>query len=189
MEAERRQIERIQAGDQAAFGRVYDQLFPGVYGYARSRLPSDQIAEDLVSTTFLAVVDRMASFEWRGAGSFRAWVFRILRNQIANYYRSKSRIEETELKELVGSPQRDIGSVPEAVVTRDERRAALLGAIDDLSPRQREVIQLRYFGGLRNRDIARLLAVDERTISAYLSRGLKALEEKLAVATEVSDAG
>jgi RNA polymerase sigma-70 factor (ECF subfamily) len=60
-----------------------------------------------------------------------------------------------------------------------EVSADVLRLIEELSPRKQEVVLLRYFGGLQNKEIAAVLDLDERTISAHLSRALSELQEKL----------
>jgi RNA polymerase sigma factor (sigma-70 family) len=51
--------------------------------------------------------------------------------------------------------------------------------LNELPPRQREVILLKYFGNLRNREIGQILELDERTVASHLSRGLGALRRRL----------
>jgi RNA polymerase sigma-70 factor (ECF subfamily) len=175
VELERGDVIRAQKGDRAAFGRLYDALLPGIYGYARSRLPSTADAEDVVSTTFMEIFDSLTNFKWGGSGSMRAWVFRILRNHIADFYRRNGHQEHVrlELAELRG--EGGLGDPRQSV----ERQGLLQDSLSQLSRRQQEVIRLRYFGGLRNKDIARVLGVNERTVAAYLSRGLQALRQRL----------
>lgn len=71
----------------------------------------------------------------------------------------------------------DQNSVGDAVDDR-ETFLALRQLLASLSPRQAEVIQLKFFGSFRNREIAETLDLDERTVSAYLARGLKTLGER-----------
>ncbi|HSG46119.1 MAG TPA: sigma-70 region 4 domain-containing protein, partial [Anaerolineales bacterium] len=59
-----------------------------------------------------------------------------------------------------------------------------LGIVGKLSARKQEVVLLRYFGGLQNREIAAVLDLDERTISAHLSRALSELQDKVDQDTE-----
>ncbi|MGD2057401.1 MAG: RNA polymerase sigma factor [Anaerolineales bacterium] len=174
---EKRLLEKAKRGDRRAVGRLYDDLFPGVYGFARIRLPTAQDAEDVVSETFLAVVDRLPEFKWNHAGGFKAWVFQIARSKIANFYRTNGHI-------VLGEDSHPRGDKPsssdvEDIVHRSEMRAALMGAIHRLQPRQEEVVLLRYFGGLRNREIAEVLAINEKTVSAHVSRALKFLQDEV----------
>lgn len=172
---EARLLDRAKQGDAQAVGRLYDSLFPGVYGFACMRLPTIQDAEDIVSETFMTMVKKLPGFEPAHSGAFRAWVFRIARNKITDFYRANGNRRVIETDELVLAATAS-GTDVQAKVQRDELRFSLLASIGELQPRQQEVILLRYFGGLRNKDIAEVLAIEERTVSAHLSRGLKSLQ-------------
>lgn len=175
MDQEKELVEAAQRGSQAAMGRLYDTLFPGVYAYARSRLPSQSEAEDCVADVFLTVVRQLQRFRWRRPGSFQAWVFQITRSRIADFYRHRSPTGESGSLERLPDGQ----SGPEERLLRREARIDLLAHIQSLSPRRREVILLRYFGGLRNIEIAEVLKLDERTVASHLSRALGDLQERL----------
>lgn len=61
---------------------------------------------------------------------------------------------------------------------REEELSYLRRIVGTLAPRQQEIITLRYFGGLRNQEIAEILELDARTVAAYLSRGLAELQRR-----------
>lgn len=175
---EQKLVEKAKRGDKRAVGDIYDELFPGVYGFARMRLPTTEDAEDVVAETFLEVVDRLSEFEWTHTGAFKAWVFQIVRSKVANFYRSDGRGELSVEGHRPRSEELDDLDV-EDIVQRSEIRAVLLGAIRRLQPRQEEVVLLRFFGGLRNKQIAELLSIEEKTVSAHLSRALKYLQAEV----------
>jgi len=162
-----------QAGNQDKFGKLYDALLPGLYGYVRARMFSDAEAEDVVSEVILTVVKKLRDFRWRHPGSFRAWVFQIARRELVDFYRQNSHTSET-LDEHDSLP--DLLAQPETLFSARETRTNLLSQIGQLSPRKQEVITLRYFGGLHNQEIAAVLDIDERTVSSYLSRALDELQ-------------
>lgn len=67
-------IERAQR-DRSAFAELYDAYFARVYGYVAARLGSRSDAEDVVADTFVRALDALPRFEYRGQGSFAAWLF------------------------------------------------------------------------------------------------------------------
>lgn len=71
------------------------------------------------------------------------------------------------------------GELPGDAVLRKERFTKLRELIGTLSPRRRETILLKYFGGLRNQEIAHMLSLDERTVASHISRGLADLQLRL----------
>jgi RNA polymerase sigma-70 factor (ECF subfamily) len=115
------------------------------------------------------------SFQWRGEGSFAAWLFRIVRNLVSNYYRNHPNGKEVDLSTL-NQLKGDVKQPPDVVLEK-QRAVALRELIATLSPRRQELITLKFFGGLRNKEIAALLGLDERTVASHLSRGLRALHD------------
>ncbi len=176
LEREKSLIHAAQAGDRRAFESLYEAFFPGLYGYVRSRMSTTVAAEDLMSDVVLKVVQKIEDFHWRYPGSFRAWIFQIARRELADYYRrnhmSNELLDENENLS-------DATLTPELQTLQREMREDLLGLVGNLSTRKREVVLLRYFGGLQNKEIAAVLDLDERTISAYLSRALSELQKEL----------
>jgi RNA polymerase sigma-70 factor (ECF subfamily) len=70
--------------------------------------------------------------------------------------------------------------LPEQVLTQQETFQQIRALVATLSPRRQEIITLKFFGGLRNYEIAQILGLDERTIAAHLSRGLQDLQRRYA---------
>ena len=157
-----------------AFRKIYEHYLPRVYAYVVYRVARKQDAEDLVSETFFKVVDRLGTFEWRGEGSFSAWLFRITKNNIADYYREAGRVDkEVSLDEL--SELAPDNLLPYETIRQKEKFVFLRQLIRALPPRRQEIIQLKFFGGLRNNEIAQVLGIDERTVASHLCRGLEDL--------------
>ena len=173
---ERALVEKARR-DPAAFKALYDHYFPRVYAYVSYRVGRAQDVEDLVADTFLRVVEGLDEFRWRGEGSFAAWLFRIAHNLVSDFYRRGRGSEESvpleELPELEAS-----NLLPADAVLQKEKFAYLRRLIGTLPPRRQEVITLKFFGGLRNKEIAALLGLDERTVAAHLCRGLKDLHRQ-----------
>jgi RNA polymerase sigma-70 factor (ECF subfamily) len=173
---EREWVEKARR-DPQAFKQLYDYYFPRLYAYVSYRVGRVQDAEDLVAETFLKVVEGIERFEWRHEGSFAAWLFRIAHNLISNFYRQGQRREEPlpleDLPDLQAS-----ALLPEDVVLQKEKFAYLRWLIGTLSPRRQEVVTLKFFGGLRNQEIAQVLGLDERTVASHLCRGLEDLHRR-----------
>lgn len=165
--------------DARAFERLYNRYFPRLYAYIAYRIGRKQDSEDLVADTFLKAAEaiRKGKFEWRHEGSFAAWLFRIAHNTLSDYQRYNSRRHEPlaldDLPNLQASTL-----LPDDVVLRQEQFAHLRQLISTLTPRRQEMITLKFFGGLQNREIAAVLGLDERTVASHLCRGLEDLHRK-----------
>ena len=175
MNREKKLVQAAQCGDLAAFEKLYSDLFPGLYGYIRARIVNAQDAEDIVSEVVLTIISKLGDFQWQHNGSFPAWAFRIARNKLTDFYR-KNGESTIDIDDIALA---DLSSTPEQLVLQKNDRVLLSHQIRKLSPRKQEVLALRYFGGLRNKEIALVLDVDERTVSSYLKRALTEMQNQM----------
>lgn len=160
-----------------AFRALYRHYFPRVYAYVAYRVATKQDAEDLTSDIFLKVVESVGGFEHRGAWAFAAWVFRIAYNTIQQFYRVDGRRDAIMLDDV--AELRSGEPLPDEAFAHKELASALRDGIAMLSPRRQEIVMLRFFGGLRNQEIAAVLNLDERTIASHLSRALEDLQQRV----------
>lgn len=172
----RREYELLNQtrNDLTAFQEIYDSYLPRVYAYVSFRVGRVQDTEDIVSGVFLKVLERLEHFEWRGTGSFSAWLFRIVHNGVADYYRhhlnEEIALSLSELPDLVPSHL-----LPDDQLLQKEKFTRLRALITTLSPRRKEIIALRFYGALSNKEIAQVLGLDEHTIASHLCRGIEDL--------------
>jgi len=169
--ADEQRLVAAATRDPTAFAVLYQHYFPRLYAYARYRTPGVHEAEEVVADTFLKVVESLDRFRWQHDHSFAAWVFRIAHNVLVD--RTRRRRRDGELVSL--SELADVPGDREPVVERliqEEELARIRRLLAVLPPRRQEAITLRFFGGLRNQEIARVLGLDERTVASHLSRGL-----------------
>ena len=177
LEQEYEYIQQAQK-DLRAFMHLYDHYFPRIHAYVCYRVHNSQDAEDLIADTFFKAIRKLGSFKWRNEGSFAAWLFCIAHNLIVDYYRQREwTVLSLETSDSLTKPTSQ-ASLPEVVLTQQETFRQVRALIATLSPRRQEVITLKFFGGLRNHEIANILGLDERTVASHLSRGLRDLERR-----------
>jgi RNA polymerase sigma-70 factor (ECF subfamily) len=164
------------ANEPDAFTRLYAHYFPRLYAYARSRVNDDHEAEEIVAEIFLRVVEKLDRFRWRHARSFAAWLFRIAHNVLVDHARRERRVATAPLTDVPDLVSPTI--LPDQAALDAEDGAVLHQLLRSLSPRRQEIITLRFFGELRNQEIAHVLGIDERTVAAHLCRGLAELHHK-----------
>jgi len=155
---------------------LYRHYFPRIYAYVAYRVGSRQDTEDLTSEIFMKVVEAIDHFEYRGEGSFAAWIFQIANNTVKQFYRVDERWETTLIDALPELYSTD--PLPDEVFSRKERFQWLQTALETLTPRRREIILLRFASGLRNQEIASVLNLDERTVASHLCRALEDLQQQ-----------
>lgn len=162
--------------DLTVFREIYVFYLPKVFAYLNYRVNRVQDAEDLTSGVFLKAVERLDRFQWRGPGSFAAWLFKIAHDLVVDHYRQSSSnpqiIRTEELPDTVLA-----APLPPEQTLQNEEFAHLKSLIGQLSPRRQEIVTLKFFGGLRNAEIAEILGLDERTIASHLCRALKDLNQ------------
>ena len=83
-------IERAKR-DPEAFGKIYDENYPKIFGYILKRVANLDIAQDITSETFLKALRNLWKFHWQNI-SISAWLYRIANNEIANYFRKRKQV-------------------------------------------------------------------------------------------------
>jgi RNA polymerase sigma factor (sigma-70 family) len=164
-------------GDEAALGEVYDRYGRVAYGLALRIVRDRALAEDVVQEAFLAV--------WRSAGAFLAergkpstWILTFVHRRAVDLVRREQRRRAEPLDD-VAQPAGE--STDEEAWLRAQRQV-VQGALRKLPPEQREAIELAYYGGLTQSELAERLGLPLGTIKSRMFAGLKRLRELLAEA-------
>jgi RNA polymerase sigma-70 factor (ECF subfamily) len=167
-------IERAKSQPEA-FVQLYDAYAGKIYQYLLRRVGVVSDAEDLTSQTWESALLKIHSLRAEDESGFLAWIFSIARNELNQYFRNgKSKVYD-ELPEILEDEAR--GPVDLLKDQFDEE--FLRNCLAALSKKQRECVELKYFGDLRNKEIALVLNISEKTVASNLSRALKSLEEPL----------
>jgi RNA polymerase sigma-70 factor, ECF subfamily len=174
-------LVRIAAGDDGAFGTLYDMLAPRVFGLILRVLVDRAQSEEVLQEVFLEV--------WQSAGGFapnkgqgRSWVLTIAHRRAVDRVRSAQAAGDRDvragLRELHTTP----AGVDEQVELKIESRrvARALGALPDP---QREALTLAYFGGYSQSEIAALVGAPLGTVKTRMRDGLSRLRTEMGVTT------
>ncbi len=167
----------LQASDVQALFREYH---PRVYAYIRYRINDVAEAEDLTSEILERALTHLASFDAR-KGAFSTWLFRIAHNTWVNHLKKRQRRDPHHVD--LGEGLKDLMAhtpTPEQAMIHKEEIAQMLKCLNALPPRQQEILSLRFAGRLTNREIARVLEMNERTVSVTILRSLRKLRQQLA---------
>jgi len=167
---------RAAQRDRAAFGALYRRYVDRVYGYCFYLLGDHHDAEDATERTFTAALAAIDAFRDEGA-TFRAWLFRIAHNQLANALRSRHRQRAASL-EVVAEPR--ASADPAGLLSLAEEARGLRRALDKLPVDRRQVVVLRFVDGLSAREIGAVLGRSEGAVRVLQHRALRQLAEMLA---------
>ena len=166
---------RAAQRDRAAFGALYRRYLDRVYGYCFYLLGDHHDAEDVTARTFVAALAAIDGYRDEGA-TFRAWLFRIAHNQLANALRSRQRHRAAPL-DSVAEPIAPAD--PAGLVTLAEDARGLRQALGRLPEDRRQVVVLRFVDGLSAREIGAVLGRSEGAVRVLQHRALRDLEEML----------
>ncbi len=158
------------------FWEIYNEYFGRIYAYIRCRTACAAEAEDLASAVFHKALARLAQFD-PAKGNYAQWLFGIARNEVNYQFRLKSlrtflplHLFENLLPSREAAPETEEGG----------EVAALQAALAKLAARERDLISLKYYSGLNNREIAGLTGLSESNVGTILYRCMARLREELA---------
>jgi RNA polymerase sigma factor (sigma-70 family) len=170
-------VALVARGDEDALGELYDRMGRIAYGLAVRILRDDRLAEDAVQEAFLAV--------WRSAVGFRAdrakastWILTLVHRRAVDLVRREERRRTEPLDEEAGRLQDASEPTDEAAWLRFERERVQT-ALKQLPDVQREAIELAYYGGFSQSQLAERLGVPLGTIKSRMFSGLARLREIL----------
>ncbi|MFW6010202.1 MAG: sigma-70 family RNA polymerase sigma factor [Actinomycetota bacterium] len=156
---------RASRGEEEAVRRLYDTYAGPLYGFGLNRLGNEALAEELVQTVMTRLWRRADRFD-PARGSVRTWVFTIARTTAIDLYRRQGRAAPVD-----DLPERaEVVDEFEALVEAEAVRAAL----DRLGEDHRMVLELAYFQGLTQRQVAKRLGLPLGTVKSRTYYALKA---------------
>lgn len=171
-------VALVARGDETALGELYDRVGRVAYGIALRILRDDRLAEDAVQEGFLAV--------WRSASTFRAerakastWVVTLVHRRAVDIVRREERRRAEPLEPMsVGETPDPAGSAEDEAWLGFERER-VLRALAALPDAQREALELAYYGGLSQSELAERLGVPLGTVKSRMFAGLSKLRDLL----------
>lgn len=168
-----RLVELAQAGDQDALAELYRKYRAAVFNYVLTRVyRRHAIAEDLAGEVWERALRSLPRLE-RRTGPIN-WLMTIARNLVADYHKSGRSRLETLTSEMFDLEPDELNP-PEAAAIHDATSAALLAAMQGLTPEQRRVLTLRYWRGLSVEETARAMSINTGAVKALQYRATCAM--------------
>ena len=152
-------VDRLKANDDAAYREVVARFGDPLYGYIYSLTGDHHLSEDILSETYLRMVEKIDTYTFRGA-PFKAWLYRIAHNLAINTLKRANRLVGAQALESVAPPVDDPATTIAARLEADELRAALGALTED----QQQVVMLRFVAGQSTAEVAQALEKTENAV-------------------------
>lgn len=171
METEQQLIEAIQGGDGQAMRRLYDRFSGYTMATALRYIPDGEAAKDVVQDCFVNILTSIDRFEYRGEGSLRAWITRIISNQAIDWVKQHELYTFTdEMPQLEEEVLPDVEEVPPDILNE---------MIGRLPAGYRLVLNLFVFEQLSHKEIAHRLGIKESTSASQFYHAKRILAEMI----------
>ena len=165
-------FERSGTSPSEAFEALYRRAFPRVYAYVATLLRDRTAAEEVTAQAFERAFRKRRSFR-ASRGTEEAWLFGIARNAALDELRRRKRraVLEVDPEDVhaIGADEQMDGSL---------RRETVRAALGRLSPRERELVALKFAGGLSHEELGRVLGISASNAGSRLHRTIEKLRRE-----------
>lgn len=167
--------EQCRLGNNRARRELYEQYAGRMLGICLRYVGDRDIAQDLLHDSFIKIFDSFDKFTWRGEGSLRAWMERVVVNIALQYLRKNDIVNQAasldDLSEDYEEPDvADVETIPQQI---------LMQFIEELPAGYRTVFNLYTFEDKSHKEIAQILGINEKSSASQLFRAKTTLAKKI----------
>lgn len=155
---------------EVLFEELYDTYYNNVYRYIYAAVKDKWNTEDIISTVFTNIYRHREKIQ--DIEGSKNWVFRIAHNTIIDFYRKNSKV--IPIDEFLDRGNEDSGF--EHVLIKDEIRQ-VKKIIDEFPEDTKTMIYMRYYSGLKFREIAEATSISENTVKSTVTRAIKKIKK------------
>ncbi len=171
--------QEIQAAQQnpGAFRPLYDRYYEPIFRFIYRRTGAEALAADICSEVFFKAMQKLNGYTYKGV-PFSAWLYRIASNEITQHFRNNQKnrvvsVETTTLPQLM----EEMGDLD--AVGNHPFQEALISCLNELKPKDLELIELRFFEQRPFKEIANMLEISESSCKMRTYRVLERLKKIL----------
>lgn len=170
----------VKLGSRRAFEQLYNLHRLMIYDNLRRLIRDEGIVKEILQDVFLKIWERRTELD--PDKSFRAYLFRIARNMVMDYYRKVKR--EKKLVDNLQVFASEVSDQPmESVISSDEEEL-LMGAIATLSPQRKRIFMLCKLEGKSYEEVSQILGVSSSTISDHIVKATRTIRHRLICQTK-----
>jgi RNA polymerase sigma-70 factor (ECF subfamily) len=182
LDGEKKLIDRAVKGESSAFGSLYDHYQPHIYRFVFVKVSRREEAEDLTHQVFLQAWQNIQNYRDFGF-PFSSWLYRIARNEVIDYYRSKK--EHVPLDEVDPEFFAVSGNGPDTA-EQNFQMQKVLAVIRTMKPDYQDIIIMRFVEELSLKEVAAALHKSEGAVKLLQHRALRKLETALGTSFRTS---
>lgn len=169
-------------GDETALSFLVDRYLKDVYGFACHLTGNIAAAEDIAQESFIKAWKNIRKF--RQGSNFKTWIFTITRNTAIDWLRMQKEVALSSFENAVGQnvlleTVADSGLLPDELLARAEDTAYITELLEQLNPKYREVLTLRYSNEMTFEEIGKALRRPLHTVKSQHRRALVSLRRLL----------
>lgn len=171
-----KQLVILAKSSELAFNVLYEKYFKRIYGFLYLRLQNKVETEEVNSTAWFEILQSLDRFDPKDDNSFGIWVFRIARNCLNDYFRKKMRLKNIEVfnednNEAISTDPRIEDSLSELDMKQ------LQECVVKLPPAYQSCLIMRFYNDMKNKEIAEILGISEKTVASNIVRAIAKLRE------------
>ncbi len=164
-------VKKAKSGDTDAMKALYQQNIEFLTAVCLRYLPEHEDARDILQDSFIKIFNSFNRFEYRGIGSVRAWMTKVVVNETLCHLRANHKDEVIQYTDNIPDMEDDMDNADICMVPTEELR----GMIRRLPYLYRVVFNLHVFSEMSHKEIGRTIGVAEKTSSSALCRAKKML--------------
>lgn len=174
-------LQRVAAGDRDAMAEVYDATAPWIYGLCVKLLKDRAAADDVTAETYFKAWQSARDFD-PSRGNVLAWLTTIARSRALDRLRSHARRQSLMESYAGDQPPKEPSACeehPEQLIAGKQARSLINGALAELPAEQRRIVELSYFSGLSQSEIAQAIGQPLGTVKSRTRLAMTKLRDAL----------
>jgi RNA polymerase sigma-70 factor (ECF subfamily) len=160
-------IRQAKHDDEAAVEELCAYVYAHIYAFLYYRVSQPEDAEDLTSEVVLKIIKALK----QQRGNFHAWMYRIARNRLIDYYRQRAVRSEVSMNDIQPKEISKSDDFSKRIMTKEKLRIGL----EQLTDEQRQVIILKFIEGYANQEVADIVGKSVGAVKVLQFRALRAL--------------
>ncbi|TYA74823.1 RNA polymerase sigma factor [Seonamhaeicola marinus] len=157
----------VSQGNLDAMAHLFERYNKRLYNFYFQMVRDKSVCEDMTQTVFYKVIRYRASYK---GGQFVSWIFKIARNEFSDYYQNSKKTNRNADVELLANRSED------NIINKSEDVAHLYEALKSLNDKEKELIVLHRFQGMKYHTIADIVGSSEGAVKVKIHRIIKKLK-------------